>query len=111
MTILDPCVSAVEPPGYRPYELGNEMDVWVKRADGVTPAQGKVWPAGACYFADYSKNSTREWWKILIKEFHDNMLEFDALWIVSETMGAITVTNNSSNLSYLDIDSFTDLNC
>ncbi|CAL8087113.1 unnamed protein product [Orchesella dallaii] len=82
MTILDPCVSAVETPGtYRPYELGNEMDVWVKRADGVTPAQGKVWPAGACYFADFSKNSTREWWKILIKEFHDNMLEFDALWI------------------------------
>jgi len=81
MTILDPCVSAVEPPPYRPYELGNEMDVWVKRADGVTPAQGKVWPDGACYFGDFSKNSTREWWKILIKEFHDNMLEFDALWI------------------------------
>lgn len=78
----DPCISAVEPAGtYRPYELGNEMDVWTKRADGKTPAQGNVWPNGACHFPDFTKNSTNEWWHILIKEWKDNMLEFDALWI------------------------------
>lgn len=102
----DPCISAVEPAGvYRPYELGNEMDVWVNRADGKTPAQGKVWPDGACYFPDFHKNSTREWWKLLIKEFHDEQLQFDALWIdmnepVSFVDGDLEVgcrTDNSLN--------------
>ena len=54
--------------------------MWVKKADG-TPVEGRMWPPDNIYFPDYSKNSTREWWRILIEEFHD-ILEFDALWIV-----------------------------
>ncbi|ODM92559.1 Maltase-glucoamylase, intestinal, partial [Orchesella cincta] len=80
VTILDPCISSGEDPEeYRPLKLGDEMDVWVKKADG-SPALGKVWPEYPCYFPDYSRNSTKEWWKILIKEFHD-LLEYDGLWI------------------------------
>ena len=59
------------------------MDVWVRRPDGKA-AIGRVWPEAPVAFPDYSKNSTREWWITLIKEFHD-LLEFDALWIVSFT--------------------------
>src|SRR5258705_415167 len=82
MLFQDPCIATGEPNGtYRAFDLGNEMDVWVKRADGVTPAEGRMWPPSTVYFPDYSKPSTREWWKMMIKEFHDNTLEFDALWI------------------------------
>lgn len=56
------------------------MDVWVKLESGE-PVTGKVWPQDPVYFPDYSKNSTREWWALLIEEFHD-LLEFDGLWIV-----------------------------
>lgn len=50
------------------------------KADG-TPVTGKVWPEDNVYFPDYSKNSTRDWWIIMIDEFHD-LLEYDGLWIV-----------------------------
>jgi len=56
------------------------MGVWVMKADG-TPVTGKVWPEDNVYFPDYSKNSTRDWWIIMIDEFHD-LLEYDGLWIV-----------------------------
>ncbi|CAG7733772.1 unnamed protein product [Allacma fusca] len=80
VTILDPCISIGEPAGsYRPYELGNQMDVWMKRIDG-TPVLGKVWPEDPVHFPDYSKNSTREWWITLIKEFK-SLIDYDGLWI------------------------------
>ena len=81
MTILDPFIS-IEQPNYQPYELGNEMDVWVKRQDG-TPVVGRVWPnnqTDKVHFPDYFKDSAKEWWRILITEFHSE-LEFDGLWI------------------------------
>ncbi|ODM93071.1 Maltase-glucoamylase, intestinal [Orchesella cincta] len=80
MTILDPCISIGEDPEeYRPLKLGNEMDVWVKNVEGVAVV-GRVWPQDPVHFPDYSKNATKEWWKILIREFHD-LLEYDGLWI------------------------------
>lgn len=83
VTILDPCISTGENPDeYRPFKLGNEMDVWVKNANGE-PVAGKVWPEDACRFPDYSRSSTKSWWTTLIKEFHD-VLEYDGLWIVSK---------------------------
>ncbi|EMP38939.1 Maltase-glucoamylase, intestinal [Chelonia mydas] len=40
--ILDPFLSKDEAPGtYWPYELGQEMGIWVNNSDGVTPAVGK----------------------------------------------------------------------
>jgi alpha-glucosidase (family GH31 glycosyl hydrolase) len=80
MTILDPCISIGEDPQeYKPLGLGNEMDVWVKHPDG-TPVVGRVWPFDPVYFPDYSKDSTKMWWRQLIREFHD-LLEYDGLWI------------------------------
>lgn len=41
-SVQDPAISIGEPPGsYETFDLGQTMDVWVKRADG-TPTQGKV---------------------------------------------------------------------
>lgn len=99
MTILDPCISnAQNPEEYRPLKLGNEMDVWVKKSDG-SPVVGKVWPEDPVYFPDYSKNSTREWWITLIREFHD-LLEYDGLWIVriNCSLGLILFINYVLNL-------------
>ncbi|CAL8132402.1 unnamed protein product [Orchesella dallaii] len=104
VTILDPCISSGEDPEeYRPLKLGDEMDVWVKKADG-TPALGKVWPEHPCYFPDYSRNSTREWWRILIKEFHD-LLEYDGLWIdmnepANFDQGEVSGGCEANNLNY-----------
>ncbi|KAM6301712.1 sucrase-isomaltase, intestinal-like [Podargus strigoides] len=40
--ILDPFISKDEEPGtYRPYDLGEEMGIWVKNSDGITPAVGQ----------------------------------------------------------------------
>lgn len=35
VTILDPFISIIEGPDYRPFTLGEQMDVWVKKADGT----------------------------------------------------------------------------
>ena len=57
VTILDPCISTGES-DYRPYELGNDLDVWVKRPDGSNFV-GRVWPDDPIHFADYSKPETK----------------------------------------------------
>lgn len=84
VTILDPCISTGEPPGYRPYELGNQMDVWVKKSDG-TPVVGRVWPDSPIYFADYSKPETKvgmrliQESKMLRKEQMKNVLQHQGM--------------------------------
>ncbi len=58
ITILDPCISTGES-NYRPFDLGNEMDVWTKEADGETNFLGQVWPEDPTFFPDYSKPETK----------------------------------------------------
>ena len=80
VTILDPCISTGEPNcTYRPFDLGQEMDVWVKTPSG-TPLTGQVWPLDPVYFPDYTNPRTKLWWSLLVTEFHD-LLEYDGLWI------------------------------
>ena len=55
VTILDPCISTGEEEStYRPLQLGNEMDVWLKEPSGEY-VLGRVWPADPVYFPDYAK--------------------------------------------------------
>ncbi|XP_064650089.1 sucrase-isomaltase, intestinal-like isoform X2 [Lineus longissimus] len=77
--ILDPAI-ANGIPNYRPFELGQQQDVWVKYADGKTPVEGKVWPPTPVYYPDYTKPITTDWWVTLCREFH-NVIDFDGLWI------------------------------
>ena len=55
VTILDPCISTGEEEStYRPLQLGNEMDVWLREPSGEY-VKGRVWPADPVYFPDYAK--------------------------------------------------------
>ncbi|XP_028938370.1 sucrase-isomaltase, intestinal-like [Ornithorhynchus anatinus] len=79
--ILDPFLTKDEPQGtYRAYELGEEMGVWIKNSDGVTPAVGKAWPPGNSVFPDYTNPKTVEWWIQMCVEFKD-VLDYDGIWI------------------------------
>ncbi|XP_050841756.1 sucrase-isomaltase, intestinal-like [Serinus canaria] len=81
IVILDPFITKDEEPGtYRPYELGQEMGVWVNNSDGVTPAVGQAWPPGDSVFPDYTNPRTVEWWTQLCLEFKD-VLDYDGIWI------------------------------
>ncbi|XP_010220406.1 PREDICTED: maltase-glucoamylase, intestinal-like, partial [Tinamus guttatus] len=81
VVILDPFISKDEEPGtYRPYDLGEEMGVWVNNSDGVTPAVGKAWPDGYSVFPDYTNPRTVEWWTQLCLELKD-VLDYDGIWI------------------------------
>ncbi|XP_072726063.1 lysosomal alpha-glucosidase-like [Ciconia boyciana] len=77
----DPFITKDEEPGtYRPYDLGEEMGVWVNNSDGVTPAVGKAWPPGDSVFPDYTNPRTVEWWTQMCLEFKD-VLDYDGIWI------------------------------
>ena len=59
VTILDPCISTGEPNcTYRPFDLGQELDVWVKKPNG-DPVTGQVWPLDPVYFPDYTNHRTK----------------------------------------------------
>ena len=64
VTILDPCISTGEEEStYRPLQLGNEMDVWLKEPSGEY-VLGRVWPADPVYFPDYAKQEGK------VRQFH-----------------------------------------
>ena len=80
VTIQDPCISTGEPNNtYRPFELGQQLDVWVKKKSGG-PITGQVWPSDPVYFPDFTNPRTELWWSLLITEFHDT-IAYDGLWI------------------------------
>ncbi|XP_078676770.1 lysosomal alpha-glucosidase-like isoform X1 [Branchiostoma floridae x Branchiostoma belcheri] len=79
VTILDPCITT-ERSNYRPYDLGQQMGIWINESDGRTPALGKVWPPGASVFPDYTSPYCHDYWITLCKEFF-SVLPYDGLWI------------------------------
>ncbi len=67
VVIIDPGVK--EDPSYRIAKEGLEGDHFVRYPDGELYI-GEVWP-GRCYFPDFSKKSTREWWGKCFKDLLD----------------------------------------
>ena len=93
---------------YPPDDNAREYDVYIKRPDGEIDI-GKVWPylpgwrlemfecqdqyGGECWdenvekyhawtaFPDFFKDNTTIYWTKEIKDFHDNFIAFDGLWI------------------------------
>ena len=93
---------------YPPDDNAREYDVYIKRPDGQIDI-GKVWPylpgwrlemfecqdqyGGECWdenvekyhawtaFPDFFKDNTTAYWTKEIKDFHDNFIAFDGLWI------------------------------
>uniref|UniRef100_A0A671L8G9 alpha-glucosidase n=1 Tax=Sinocyclocheilus anshuiensis TaxID=1608454 RepID=A0A671L8G9_9TELE len=102
--ILDPAIAGNETKGsYPAFDTGIEKDIFIK-----WPAEfssdivwGKVWPdypnvtvdnsldwdtqvelfRAFAAFPDFFKNSTAEWWGEQIKDFYNNIMKFDGLWI------------------------------
>jgi len=106
--ILDPSISVNETDTYLPYEEGIQNDVFIKNIDGSDILYQKQWPdypnittndswpvgeqtnAFRAYvgFPDFAKPSTKEWWKNQCVDFHENLIEFDGLWIdMNEPVG------------------------
>ncbi|XP_016007196.1 maltase-glucoamylase, intestinal [Rousettus aegyptiacus] len=79
--ILDPFVTKDEPLGtYKPYELGEDLGIWINNSDGFTPAIGKAWPPGDSVYPDYTNPQTAEWLTQMCIEYK-NTIDFDGIWI------------------------------
>ncbi|XP_077026637.1 sucrase-isomaltase, intestinal-like isoform X2 [Tamandua tetradactyla] len=103
--ILDPFLTKDEPRGtYRPFELGQEMGIWINNSDGVTPAVGKGWPPGDSVFPDYTNPTTALWWIQMCMEFK-NVLDYDGIWIdmnePSSSQQSRCAKNNLNNPPYM----------
>jgi len=67
VAITDLHVAALPNAGYAPYDTGIAGDHFVKNPDGSVFV-GTVWP-GPSVFPDFTRQSTRQWWGNLYKEF------------------------------------------
>nr|XP_028587297.1 sucrase-isomaltase, intestinal [Podarcis muralis] len=105
--ILDPAISGNETKPYPPFTRGVEDDVFIKWPNSSDIVWGKVWPdypgvvvntsiswdeqtelyRAYVAFPDFFRNSTVQWWKREIQEFHTNptnpanSIKFDGIWI------------------------------
>lgn len=102
--ILDPAIAANETTGsYAAFDSGIEKDVFIKWPPALSNdiVWGKVWPdypnitvdnsldwdtqvelfRSFVAFPDFFKNGTAEWWADQIKDYYDNVMKFDGLWI------------------------------
>ncbi|XP_066934983.1 lysosomal alpha-glucosidase-like [Clytia hemisphaerica] len=78
--MADPAISSSQSPGsYKPYDDGISMDIFVKDINGK-PLQGVVWP-GHTVFPDFFNPNASVYWYNQIKNFYDNTIKFDGLWI------------------------------
>ncbi|KAL1935041.1 hypothetical protein VTP01DRAFT_4181 [Rhizomucor pusillus] len=76
VTMVDPALSTNT--SYKPYEIGHEMDVFLKNNDG-TEFVGQVWP-GYTVFPDWwHPNATKFWEKHIVDWM--TLLDLDGLWI------------------------------
>jgi hypothetical protein len=66
-------------PGYKAYELGLRMNIYIKKSDGVTPIRNKVWP-GITTFPDFTNSMAFDYWRDLTVEWLDQV-PIDGLWI------------------------------
>lgn len=102
--ILDPAIAANETAGsYAAFDSGIEKDVFIKWPPALSSdiVWGKVWPdypnitvdnsldwdtqvqlfRSFAAFPDFFKNGTAEWWGEQIKNYYNNVMKFDGLWI------------------------------
>uniref|UniRef100_A0A9J8D258 alpha-glucosidase n=1 Tax=Cyprinus carpio carpio TaxID=630221 RepID=A0A9J8D258_CYPCA len=102
--ILDPAIAGNETKGsYPAFDTGIEKDVFIKWPPELSNdiVWGKVWPdypnvtvdnsldwdtqvelfRAFAAFPDFFKTSTAEWWGEQIKDYYNNIMKFDGLWI------------------------------
>eukprot|EP00064_Thunnus_orientalis_P008511 superscaffoldBa00001014_g8534 len=101
--ILDPAISGNETRPYPAFLRGKAADVFIKWPKNISDeiVWGKVWPdfpnvtvdesldwdtqvelyRAYTAFPDFFRTTTAKWWHQEIKDFYDNILKFDGLWI------------------------------
>jgi len=91
VTITDLHIAHLPNAGYAPYDSGMAGDHFVKNPDGSTYV-GPVWP-GPSVFPEFTRQSTREWWGTLYKDFVSqgvagfwNDMNEPAVFVPSKTM-------------------------
>ncbi len=72
--IIDPGVSGSEAAGtYPPWDVGLEMNVFVKNSSGQ-PFVGRVWnDKGSTVWPDFTHPNATAYWTKMFKEFHDKV--------------------------------------
>ncbi|KAJ3452729.1 acid alpha glucosidase relate [Anaeramoeba flamelloides] len=96
--IIDPGIKIES--NYFAYELGNELDIWVKNSAGA-PFFGQVWP-GYTYFPDFTHPKAKEYWKTLFEQYHKD-IGYDSIWIdMNEASNFIEICkDNEHNYPYV----------
>uniref|UniRef100_A0A669EZR8 alpha-glucosidase n=1 Tax=Oreochromis niloticus TaxID=8128 RepID=A0A669EZR8_ORENI len=101
--ILDPAISGNETQPYPAFERGIAADVFIKWPQTISDeiVWGKVWPdypnvtvdesldwdtqvelyRSYTTFPDFFRNQTADWWHTEIKDFYENTMKFDGIWI------------------------------
>jgi len=74
--MLDPGIKAE--PGWDVFDEGEELNAWVRSADGKAAFQGDVWP-GACVFPDFTAERVRTWWAGRVARFQLET-QADGVW-------------------------------
>ncbi|XP_072385284.1 lysosomal alpha-glucosidase-like isoform X1 [Diabrotica undecimpunctata] len=78
--LIDPGVSASEQPGtYPPYDVGIEMDIFIKNSSGE-PFVGKVWNRVSTVWPDFTNPNVVDYWTLMLKNLHKE-IQFDGAWI------------------------------
>ncbi|XP_045463222.1 lysosomal alpha-glucosidase-like isoform X2 [Harmonia axyridis] len=80
VVLFDPGVSAGESEGsYPPFDKGNELDIFIKNSSGQNLI-AKVWNPVSTVYPDFTHPKTFEYWKLMMKSFHDDVA-FDGAWL------------------------------
>ncbi|KAL3992154.1 werner syndrome ATP-dependent helicase [Sarotherodon galilaeus] len=101
--ILDPAISGNETQPYPAFDRGIAADVFIKWPQTISDeiVWGKVWPdypnvtvdesldwdtqvelyRSYTTFPDFFRNQTADWWHTEIKDFYENTMKFDGIWI------------------------------
>ena len=74
MPIIDPGVAGSEGRGnYPPYDVGVEMNVFVKNSTGDIFV-GRVWnDKGTTVWPDFTHPNATEYWSTMFQQFHDKV--------------------------------------
>ncbi|XP_057662919.1 lysosomal alpha-glucosidase-like [Diorhabda carinulata] len=100
--LIDPGISASETPGsYPPYDVGMEMDIFVKNSTGL-PFIGKVWNRVSTVWPDFTNPNAVDYWTLMLKNMHKT-IQFDGAWIdMNEPSNFYSGANNGCSNSTFD---------
>ena len=65
---------------YEPFLEGLDADIYIKQANGVNDAVGKVWP-GETLFPDFTNPASRDYWLNQLARFPRHGIPVDGIWI------------------------------